>query len=118
VRARDRAVALKRDFDRLGLTHNGRPLVAVIRPPLTLTADSLAYGLTTGVVQASGQVRFTFSPQEAHALGDALLAARSGNNAAARRVIDGEKYIYKVAGTRERQETPTPSGVCSHVRAP
>jgi hypothetical protein len=115
--ARERAVALKKDFDRLGLTHDGRPLVAVIRPPLTLTGNTLAYGLTTGVVQASGQVRFTFSPQDANALGDALLAAR-GSNAAARRVIDREKYIYKVAGTRERQETPTPSGVCSHVKAP
>ena len=117
ARARERAVALKQDFDKLGLTHNGRPLVAVIRPPLTLTGDRLAYGLTTGAVQASGQVRFTFSPQEAHALGDTLLQARSGN-ATARRVIDREKYIYKVAGTRERQDTPTPSGVCGHVKAP
>jgi hypothetical protein len=117
VRARDQAVALKQDFDKLGLTHNGRPLVAVIRPPLTLAGDTLAYGLTTGVVQVSGQVRFTFSPQDAHALGDRLLQARS-DNAGARRVIDREKYIYKVAGTRERQETPTPSGVCSHVKAP
>jgi hypothetical protein len=116
-RARERAVALKKDFDRLGLAHNGRPLVAVIRPPLTLTGSTLAYGLTTGVVQASGQVRFTFSPQEAHALGDKLLQERA-DNAAARRVIDREKYIYKVAGTRERQETPTPSGVCNHVKAP
>ncbi len=115
--ARERVVALKRDFDRLGLTHKGRPLVAVIRPPLTLTGDKLAYGLTTGVVQVSGQVRFTFSPQDAHAIGDALLEARK-DNAAAQRVINREKYIYKVAGTRERLETPTPSGVCSHVKAP
>jgi len=91
--------------------------VAVIRPPLTLTGDKLAYGLTTGVVQPSGQVRFTFSPQDANSLGDALLAARR-DNAAAQRVINREKYIYRVAGTRERQDTPTPSGVCSHVKAP
>ncbi len=115
--ARERAMALKKNFDRLGLTHLGRPLVAVIRPPLTLTGDKLAYGLTTGVVQPSGQVRFTFSPQDANSLGDALLAARR-DNAAAQRVINREKYIYRVAGTRERQDTPTPSGVCSHVKAP
>jgi len=115
--ARERAVALKKDFDRLGLTHGGRPLVAVIRPPLTLSGNRLAYGLATGVVQASGQVRFTFSPQDANALGDALLAARK-DNAAAQRVIDRDKYIYKVAGTRERQSTPTPEGVCSHVKMP
>ncbi len=115
--ARERAVSLKRDFDRLGLLHQGRPLVAVIRPPLTLSGDKLAYGLTTGVVQPSGQVRFTFSPQDAHAIGDTLLAARK-DSAAAQRVINRDKYIYKVAGTRERQETPTPVGICSHVKAP
>ena len=115
--ARERAAALKKDFDRLGLTHGGRPLVAVIRPPLTLSGHRLAYGPTTGVVQASGQVRFTFSPQDANALGDALLAARK-DNAAAQHVIDRDKYVYKVAGTRERQSTPTPEGVCSHVRVP
>lgn len=115
--ARARAVDLKKDFDRLGLTHQGRPLVAVIRPPLTLSGDKLAYGLTTGVVRPSGQVRFTFSPQDENALGEALLSARK-DNAAAQRVINREKYIYKVAGTRERLDTPTPSGVCSHVKAP
>jgi hypothetical protein len=115
--ARERVVALKKDFDRLGLTHRGRPLVAVIRPPLTLNGNQLAYGLTTGVVQPSGQVRFTFSPQDANALGDTLLASRK-DSAAAQRVINREKYIYRVAGTRERQETPTPSGVCNHVKAP
>jgi hypothetical protein len=115
--ARERVVALKKDFDRLGLTHRGRPLVAVIRPPLTLSGNQLAYGLTTGVVQPSGQVRFTFSPQDANALGDALLASRK-DSAAAQRVINREKYIYRVAGTREREETPTPAGVCSHVKAP
>jgi len=115
--ARDRAVSLKRDFDRLGLTHQGRPLVAVIRPPLTLSGDKLAYGLTSGVVQPTGQVRFTFSPQDAHAIGDSLLAARR-ESGAAQRVINRDKYIYKVAGTRERQETPTPAGICSHVKAP
>ena len=115
--ARERAVALKKDFDRLGLTHGGRPLVAVIRPSLTLSGHRLADGLTTGVVQASGQVRFTFAPQDANALGDALLAARK-DNAAAQRVIDRDKYIDQVAGTRERQSTPTPEGVCSHVKVP
>jgi hypothetical protein len=115
--ARQRAVDLKRDFDRLGLSFNGRPLVAVIRPPLTLKSDKLSYGITAGVVQPSGQVRFTFSPQDAQAVADAMLAARYGN-AAAQRVINRDKYVYKVAGTRERSETPTPAGLCSHVKAP
>jgi hypothetical protein len=115
--ARERVVALKRDFDRLALTYQGRPLVGVIRPPLTLSGDMLAYGLTTGVVQPSGQVRFTFSPQEANAIADTLLAARR-SSPAAQRVINREKYIYKVAGTPERRESPTPPGTCNHVKAP
>jgi hypothetical protein len=114
--ARERAVALKRDFDRLGLTHEGRPLVAVIRPPLTRSGDELAYSLSAGVVQPSGQVRFTFPPQEANALGDALLAARR-DLGAAQRVIQRDKSIHTVSGPRERQDTPTPAGVCSHVKA-
>lgn len=114
--ARQRAVQLKRDFDRLGLRFQGRPLVAVIRPPLTLSGDRLAYGVTAGVVQPSGQVRFTFSAQEAHAIGDTMLAARAAS-APAKRVIDAQKYVYKVAGTRERRDTPSPAGVCKHVSA-
>jgi hypothetical protein len=113
--ARQQAVTRKRDFDALGVKHQGRPVVAVIRPPLTLSGDKLAYGLTAGVVQASGQVRFTFSPQEANAIGDTLLAARSLSSSA-QRLINREKYIYRVAGTRERRETPTPPGICNHVR--
>jgi hypothetical protein len=51
----------------------------------------------------------------------ALAGAGAGNdvdNAAAQRIINREKYIYQVAGTRERLDTPTPGGVCSHVKAP
>ena len=111
--ARQRAEALKREFDRLGIRHQGKPVVAVIRPPLTQTGQTLAYGLTSGVVQPSGQVRFTFSSAEANAIGDLLFASRG--SPAARRVINPEKYIYKVAGTSQRRETPTPPGLCKHV---
>ena len=85
--------------------------------PLTLSADKLSFGIAAGVVQPSGQVRFTFSAQDADAIAEAMLAARSGS-AAARRVLKCNKYVYQVAGTRERRETPTPAGICSHVKAP
>lgn len=114
--ARERSVALKRSFDRLALRHDGRPLVAVIRPPLTDSAGTLAYGLTAGLVQPSGQVRFTFAPGQADAIADRLHEARGADRAAAA-VIDREKYVYRIAGTRERRETPTPAGVCAHVKA-
>ena len=114
--ARERSVALKQAFDRLGVRYDGRPVVAVIRPPLTQTGDRLAYGLTAGVVQPTGQVRFTFSPREAGRLGDALLAARAASPAG-QRVIDRDKYLYRPNGTPERRSTPMPPGTCRHVTA-
>lgn len=114
--ARQKAEALKRAFDLLGIRHQGQPVVAVIRPPLTLSGKMLAYGLTAGVVQPGGQVRFTFSPAQADAIGDLLLASRA-SLPAARPVISPAKYIYRVAGTRERRETPTPAGICAQGQA-
>jgi hypothetical protein len=76
--ASERTVALKRDFDRLGLTRQGRPMVAVILPPLTLSGDKLAYGLTTGVLHASGQVRLTFLPHAAKAFGRCAAGGAQG----------------------------------------
>lgn len=115
ARARAQSAALKQDFDRLGLAFRGQPLVAVIRPPLTPSGSKLAYGLAAGVIQASGQVRFTFSYDDAGALADTLLAAR-GQSSAARRTIGAEKYVYRVAGNRERQDRASPPGVCKHVK--
>ena len=112
--ARERAAGLKRAFDALRLVYDGRPLVAVIRPPLTLAGNTLAYGLAAGVVQPSGQVRITFSHEAASALAEALLRERA-SHAAAKGVIDATRYVYRVAGTKERRETPTPAGVCRHV---
>jgi len=114
ARARAQAVALKRAFDALRLRYQGRPVVAVIRPPLTLSGERLSFGLAAGVVQPSGQLRFTFAPQEADALAATMLAARSGNRDA-QRVIDPQKYLYRVAGTAQRRDTATPEGTCRHV---
>lgn len=114
--AREKAGALKAAFDKFELSYKGRPLVAVIRPPLTQTGTQLSYGLAAGVVQPSGQVRFTFSNADASAIGKALLDARAATPGA-QRVIDRKEYIYKAAGNPARQGTPTPPGVCRHVKA-
>lgn len=111
---RKQAVDLKQRFDKLGVLYGGQPLVAVIRPPLTLSADKLAYGITAGVVQPSGQVRFTFSYAEAKAIAQAMLDWRAAH-ANARGIINAASYIYRVAGNAEREKTTTPSGVCRHV---
>ena len=114
--ARNRVEALKQAFDALHLSYRQRPMVGVIRPPLTLNGNVLAYGLTAGVVQPSGQVRFTFSNAEAEAIAQELLSARTALPAA-QRVINRDKYVYKAAGNPQRQSTPTPPGVCRHVKA-
>ena len=116
ARARERSVVLKQAFDRLGVTFQGRPVVGVIRPPLTLSGTTLAYGLAAGVVQPTGQVRFTFSAADASAIGDRLLVARAAAGAA-QGIIERQKYIYRAAGNAERRATPTPPGVCRHVPA-
>jgi hypothetical protein len=114
IGARQRAVKAKKKFDSLGLKFNDRPLVAVIRPPLETSAGGrLGYGLTAGVLQASGQVRFTFSFAEANSIADALIAARTTPEA--ENVIASKKYVYKAAGNPARRGTPTPKGVCRHV---
>jgi len=112
--ARQRAAKVKKNFDSLKLKFNDRPLVAVIRPPLETSAGGrLGYGLAAGILQSSGQVRFTFPFAEANSIADALIAART--SPAAEKVIASKKYVYKVAGNPERRGTPTPKGVCRHV---
>ncbi len=113
---RAQAVDLKQRFDKLRVLHDGQALVAVIRPPLSLTADKLAYGITAGVVQPSGQVRFTFSDAQARAIAQSMLDWRA-RSAAARSIINASPYIYRVAGNAERAKTATPAGVCQHVKA-
>jgi hypothetical protein len=112
--ARQRAAKVKKNFDSLKLKFNDRPLVAIIRPPLETSAGGrLGYGLAAGILQSSGQVRFTFPFAEANSIADALIAART--TPAAEKVIASKKYVYKVAGNPERRGTPTPKGVCRHV---
>ena len=99
--ARRRAVAAaqadKTWLDRAGYVYRGRPVVGVVRPPRTLQPDgSAAYGLIAGLSQPNGAVRFTFSKDEAQALGAFLVARRAeGGRAAA--VIQPEPFVLATA---------------------
>jgi uncharacterized Zn-binding protein involved in type VI secretion len=106
-----RAVALKRDFDRLGPTHQGQPLVAVIGPPLTLSGDKLACGLTTGVWQASGQLRFTFLPHDANALGRCAAGGAQGQPRGAARHQPREVHLQVGRRARAAGNTHAQRGV-------
>lgn len=115
--ARDAALATKRAFDALGLRHDGQPVVAVIRPPLEHGTGRYAYGVTAGLVTATGQVRFTFSPELATAVSTTMRAARSAS-ADARRAIAAEPYVYAVKGNDEREKAGTPEGICRTLDKP
>lgn len=114
--ARQRIGRLKERFDALQLKYKGRPLVGVIRPPLAEPKETLAYGLVAGVVQPSGQVRFTFSYTDANDLAEFVIQERSSGRAASD-IIHPSKYLYKPAGNKERRATPTAPGVCGYVAA-
>lgn len=53
-----RAVQTKSRIGAANLSYQGMPVIGVIRPPL----DKENYGIVVGLVQPSGQVKFTFDP--------------------------------------------------------
>ena len=92
---------MKKDFDALGLTFEGRPLVAVIRPPLT----QISYGLAIGVVEETQQIRFTYDRAVANRLKEFLLAQRSrGGNY--RSTIAHDTFLYSVRGDESYMASP------------
>ena len=106
-RARGDIDRIKSRFDALGLTFDGQPLVAVIRPPLTKPS----FGIAVGIKRASGQIQFTMPVSEADSLRRDMLEKRTSWPGASG-VIDRGTYVYGVATTAERREHGTPPGVC------
>jgi hypothetical protein len=93
--------AMKIKFDALGLEFEGRPLVAVIRPPLT----KLSYGLVVAIVEESKQLRFTFDRSTAKDLEEVLLAQRSQGQKY-RSVIRDKLMIYSMKGSEDFMASP------------
>ena len=91
---------MKTRFDNLGLKFDGNALVAVIRPPLTQTS----YGLAVGMVEPTGQIRFTFKYSEAKALKTEIMAKRSDDDV--RRAVDKGAFIYSVRGDEAFMKSP------------
>lgn len=99
--AKRKISGMKHDFDGLGLTFEGRPLVAVIRPPLT----QLSYGLAIGMVEETQQIRFTYDRATAKRLQQFLLEqrARGGNY---RATIAHDTFLYSVRGDKSYMASP------------
>ena len=100
-RAKHIVSTMKTEFDRLGLVFQGRPLVAVIRPPLTQTS----YGLAIGMVEETQQIRFTYKNETARQLQQFLLAQRSkGVNF--KGVIKPDTFLYSIRGDASYMASP------------
>jgi len=92
---------MKKEFDRLGLVFEGRPLVAVIRPPLT----KISYGLAVGMVEETQQIRFTYQNGTAGRLKKFLLEQRSrGGNY--KKVIKEDTFLYSIRGEESYMVSP------------
>jgi hypothetical protein len=99
---------MKRDFDALGLKFEGRPLVAVIRPPLT----QLSYGLAIGMVEETQQIRFTYENATAKRLRQFLLQQRA-RGGAYQSIIAPDTFLYTVRGDKSYMASPP---VCADDR--
>jgi hypothetical protein len=99
--ARHIVSTMKAEFDRLGLVFQGRPLVAVIRPPLT----QISYGLAIGVVEETQQIRFTFKNETARQLQQFLLAQR-GKGLKFKEVIKSDTFVYSIRGEASYMASP------------
>ena len=109
ARAAGLAAADKRWLDGAGLAYKGQRVVGVVRPPRTVQPDgTAAFGLGAGLVQPTGQVRFTFSEGDARQLAAFMIAQRT--SADARQVIAPERYIFQAVGGSR-----TAPGVCESV---
>ena len=100
ARAQASITEMKARFDNLNLKFAGNRLVAVIRPPLTQTS----YGLAVGMVEPTGQIRFTFKYTEAKELRDQIMDQRSDPRI--RRAVDKGAFIYSVRGNEAFMKSP------------
>ena len=99
---------MKRDFDGLGLNFEGRPLVAVMRPPLT----QLSYGLAIGMVEETQQIRFTYDRDTAIRLKEFLLKQRA-QGGKYRSTIAHDTFLYSIRGDKSYMASPP---VCADDR--
>ena len=94
--------AMKAKFDQAGLVFEGKPLVAVIRPPLT----QISYGLAVGIVEDTGQIRFTFSRELAKKLKSYMLTLRQ-EKPEFESIIMSDTFIYALRSAKSYSQSPT-----------
>lgn len=100
-RAQQDISAMKTAFDQLGLMFEGKPLISVIRPPLT----QISYGLAIGIIEDTQQVRFTFDNATATRLKTFLLQQRERGNPY-RQIIKSDSFLYSIRGDKSYMASP------------
>jgi len=106
---RERIEKARDAFSALGLVYNDGerdyPVVGILRPPLT----GNSFGLALGLVQPTGQIRFTFPKPVAESLKAFARAARQ-RNAAARNLIDENPALFIEKSETSRLYACAPAG--------
>lgn len=101
----------RRWLDEQGFSYEGQRVLGVVRPPRTVQPDgTAAFGLAAGLLQPTGQIRFTFPEADARSISNFMIKQRERSNQASR-VIKAEQYIFQAIGGYR-----TVKGVCGTAR--
>jgi hypothetical protein len=101
-----KAEADRRWLDEQRFSYQGQRVLGVVRPPRTIKEDgTAAFGLAAGLLQPTGQIRFTFPQADARSMADFMVQQRRGGEAD--RVIGADKYVFQALGGYR-----TVKGVC------
>ncbi|MFT4994417.1 MAG: hypothetical protein ACI965_001444 [Paraglaciecola sp.] len=100
-KAKEDISTMKTNFDKAGLEFEGKTLVSVIRPPLT----RISYGLAVGIVEDTGQIRFTFSNKFSTRLLNFLLEKRQ-EAPEYKKIIRHDAFRYSLRGDKSYSVSP------------
>jgi hypothetical protein len=91
------AEADRRWLDEQHFSYKGQRVLGVVRPPRTIQPNgTAAFGLAAGLLQPTGQIRFTFPLDDARGFSDFMVKQRRGGDA--NRIIETDKYIFQAVG--------------------
>jgi hypothetical protein len=101
------AEADRRWLDEQRFSYEGQRVLGVVRPPRTIQPNgTAAFGLAAGLLQPTGQIRFTFPQPDAYSISDFMIKQRGRSNTASR-VIESDRYVFQAIGGYR-----TVKGVC------
>lgn len=95
--------------DQVRGSFQGRPITFVVRPPLAkpdAVLERKGFGLAAGIVEETGQIRFTFTRTDANALKQVLLGLNAPSS-----LVHPSTFVYAV-----NKEFPNPPGICDGAR--